>query len=156
MADGHHELEPGDHFHVGGAATEYVEVWVLSRSEAADYWGGNELLCEVRLSVGGFRGKFLATFQTTKLETFADEVRTLHKQLDGSARFDSLHKPLQLVLEGDGRGHIRCRGQAQGETGTGNYIIKFDLDLDQTQLFGTMTELAELLNRYPVRGSPAA
>jgi len=63
MADVHDEFEPGDHFHLGGAKAEYLEVWVLSRSEAEDYWDGNWLSCEVRLSLGGFRGQFSAYFR---------------------------------------------------------------------------------------------
>jgi len=30
----------------------------------------------------------------------------------------------------------------------------FHLELDQTQLFGTIAKLSELLNRFLVRGSP--
>jgi hypothetical protein len=155
MTGSDREFEPGDHFHLGGRNAEYLEVWVLSRSDAADYWDGNWLGCDVRISIGGFRARFPANFRTNEVESFAEEVRGLHERLSGSARFESMEGQLRLLLEGDGRGHIRCQGDARDEAGTGN-LLKFELELDQTELFGTMVELNELLNRYPVRGSPAA
>jgi hypothetical protein len=154
VADDDREFEPGDHFHLGGRDAEYLEVWVVSRSDAADYWDGNWVTCDVRLSAGGFRGRFSANFRTNELEVFADEVRTLQHDLKSTARFDTMEEQLRLVLEGDGRGHIACTGEARDEAGTGN-ILKFELNVDQTQLFGTMTQLDELVSRYPVRGSPA-
>ena len=155
MSNPNLEFEPGDRFHLGGHEAEYVEVRVVSRSEAEDYWDGNWLVCHVGLSAGGFRGGFKAHFRTDELGAFADEIRALYDRLKGVARFETTEEQLRLTLEGDGHGHIRCKGEARDEAGTGN-VLQFEVALDQTQLFGTMTQLSELLNRYPVRGSPAA
>ena len=83
-----------------------------------------------------------------------EEVKVLYKSLVGDARFTSMEEQLGLRLSGDARVHITARGQVRDAPGTGN-VLQFVLELDQTQLFGTMVQLGELLNRFPVRGSPA-
>jgi hypothetical protein len=155
MTNDHNEFEPGDHFRLGGAEAEYLEVRVLSRSDAEDYSDGNWLQCVVQLAVGGFIGSFPANLRIDELATFATEVRRLYEDLRGTARFDSTEEQLDIVLQGDARGHIRCSGKARDDAGTGN-LLTFAIDLDQTHLFGTMVQLEELLARFPVRGSPAA
>ena len=155
MRDASDEFEPGDRFQIGGGRAEYLLVKVISRSSGDDYWDGNWLTCEVRIFAGGFRGKFQANLRTDELERFATEVRTLHDDLKTAARLEPMEEQLTLVLQGDGRGHIECQGAAMDVVGTGN-LLTFGLQLDQTQLFGTMVQLFELLNRYPVLGSPAA
>ena len=149
------EFEPGDHFWVGGQKTNYVEVWVVSRSPEPDYWDGNWLSCKVRVAAGGFGGRYVANLRTEELERFHSEIQALYESLIGIAHLQTMKEQLKLELEGDGRGHIRCRGEARDVAGTGN-LLRFNFVLDQTQLFGTMVQLAELLTRYPVRGSPAA
>jgi hypothetical protein len=82
-------------------------------------------------------------------------VRALYDDLKTPAQLEPMEEQLVLRLEGDGRGHIHCRGDARGVARNGN-LLRFELQLDQTQLFATMVQLSELLNRYPVRGSPVA
>jgi hypothetical protein len=149
------EFEPGGHFRVGGQRMEYVEVWVISRSPEPDYWDGNWLSCKVSLAAGGFGGRYDANLRTEELEQFHSEVQALYDSLIGVAHLRTMEEQLTLELEGDGRGHILCRGEGRDRSGTGN-VLRFELALDQTQLFGTMVQLSELLTRYPVRGSPAA
>jgi hypothetical protein len=149
------EFEPGDRFQIGSNRAEQLLVKVISRSSAGDYWDGNWLTCEVRLYAGGFRGNFQANLRTDELERFAAQVRTLYDDLKTPALLEPMEEQLVLRLEGDGRGHVYCRGEARDVAGTGN-LLRFELQLDQTQLFATMVQLSELLNRYPVRGSPAA
>jgi hypothetical protein len=155
MAHAHDEFQPGERFQIGSNRAEQLLVRVISRSSGDDYWDGNWLTCEVRLSAGGFRGQFQANLRTDELERFAAQVRTLYDDLKTPALLEPMEEQLVLRLEGDGRGHIDCHGEARDVVGTGN-LFRFELQLDQTQLFATMAQLSELLNRYPVRGSPAA
>jgi hypothetical protein len=155
MADAEVEFEPGNRFQIGNGQGEQLLVKVISRSSADDYWDGNWLSCEIRLSAGGFRGKFQANLRTDELDRFAAQVRTLYDDLTTPALLEPMEDQLLLRLEGDGHGHIHCRGEARDVAGTGN-LLTFELELDQTQLFATMVQLSELLSRYPVRGSPAA
>ena len=147
------EFEPGDRIHIGGAQREFVELHVLSRSSAADYWDGNWLACEVSVAVGGFRGRFEASLRTDEFLRFEEQARKLYETLNGTAEFAAMEEQVCLELLGDGRGHVQCRGTVRDVAGTGNQL-SFSLNLDQTQLFGTVAQLAELLNRFPVRGKP--
>ena len=149
------EFEPGDHFRIGGQNAEYVEVRVVSRSPEPDYWDGNWLSCNVSVAAGGFRGRYIANLRTEELKQFHMEVQTLYESLAGVACLRTMEEQLNLVLEGDGRGNVTCRGEARDAAGTGN-VLRFELALDQTQLFGMKVQLSEILSRYPVRGSPAA
>ena len=45
----------------------------------------------------------------------------------------TMEEQLKLELDGDGRGHVTCRGEARDVAGTGN-VLRFELALDQTQL----------------------
>jgi len=144
--------EPGDHFTFGDDA-DFVTVSVLSRSNAADYWDGNWLSCEVAVQAGGFLGRFNANLRTDELERFYNEMHKLHKTLGGAATLATTEEQLRMELEGDGRGHILCRGRAQDVAGTGN-VLQFEFTRDQTFLFSTVVNLGELLNRFPVRGTP--
>lgn len=145
--------EPGDIVHLGGDKRDYVTIRVNSRSNAPDYWDGNWMVCIVEVHAGGFRGQFEANLRTDEFERFHNEVKPLYDKLTGKAAFRAMEEQLVLELEGDGRGHIHIRGQACDMAGTGN-TLNFKLDIDQTQLFGTMAQVGELLNRFPVRGSP--
>ena len=141
--------------HVGGAAAEFVAIRVLTRSPEPDYWDGNWLTCDVTLHVGGFRGAFHANLRTTEFQQFFEQLQELQARLTGTARFEAMEAQLTLALEGDGRGHIAVHGQAQDVAGTG-HVLRFRLDLDQTELSTAVKQVAALLRRYPVRGTPAA
>jgi hypothetical protein len=146
------EFESGDRVHIGGAQREFVELRVLSRSSAADYWDGNWLACEVSVVVGGFRGRFEASLRTDEFLRFEEEVRKLHETLNGTAEFAAMEEQVRLELLGDGRGHVQCHGKLRDVAGTGNQL-SFSLTLDQTQLSGTVAQLTAVLSRFPVRGN---
>ena len=151
--DHENEFEPGDVIDISGDDTGHLEIRVLSRAAGSDYWDGNWLVCSIELHAGGFAGRFQANFRTNEFDSFHRTVKALYETLRGEAMFAPLEGQLQLRLTGDGCGHITVEGQARDEAGTGN-ILHFVLQQDQTHLFGTMVQLGELLNRFPVRGSP--
>jgi hypothetical protein len=66
-----------------------------------------------------------------------------------------MEEQLILTLEGDGRGHIAVHGQTQDVAAT-EHVLRFRLELDQTEPGTVMKQVAELLRRYPVRGTPSA
>ena len=143
----------GQRVHLGGASAEFVSIRVLTRAQETDFWDGNWMTCEVTLRCGGFRGAFEANLWTTEFEEFFPELQALHARLSGTAHFAAMEEQLILTLEGDGRGHIAVHGQAQDVAGAG-HVLRFRLDLDQTELGTVMKQVAELLRRYPVRGTP--
>jgi hypothetical protein len=145
--------KPAAHFHLGGEDADCLDVWVVSRADADDFWDGNWMSCNVQVSAGGFRGRFVANLRTTEFSDFAEQVGVLHRDLKGTATFVAMEEQLLLTLAGDGRGHIHCNGTVRDTAGYGN-VLKFELSLDQTHLARAMSQLAELLTRFPVRGSP--
>jgi len=153
MADDRFEYEPGDCVHLSGEETGQLTIQVLSRAPDPDYWDGNWLVCSIVIEAGGFRGCFNVTLRTDELDSFYGELKTLYDSLVGEATFNAMEEQLHLRLRGDGRGHISVEGVARDGAGTGNEL-RFALELDQTHLFSTMVQLSELLNRFPVRGSP--
>ena len=145
--------DDGQRVHLGGANAEFVRIHVLARAQAPDFWDGNWMTREVTLRFGGFQGAFQANLRTTELQEFYAELQALHTRLSGTAHFAGMEEQLILTLEGVGRGHIAVHGQAQDVAGTG-HVLRFRLDLDQTELGTVMKQVAELLQRYPVRGTP--
>jgi len=156
MVDDHRfEFEPGDRVCLLGDETGQLTIQVLSRSAELDFWDGNWLDCNILIEAGGFRATFNANLRTDELERFFLDVKILYGSLRGEAIFDSMEEQLYICLKGDGLGHITAEGVARDRPGTGNEL-KFVLELDQTHLFGTMSQLSELLNRFPVRDRDSA
>lgn len=147
------EFEPGDVVHLGEQEAEYVEIRMQSRSAVDDFHEANWLRCEVAVAAGGFEARFPAELRTDAFQRLHREAAALYESLNGKARFESAEGQLRLTLTGDGRGHIRLDGTARDHPGSDN-ALDFRIDFDQTQLFGAVAQLDELLRRFPVRGEP--
>ena len=139
-------------FSLGGSRHERVEVIVsgYERQPVGDYHDDNWLAVEVSLSVGGFRGRFPASFLTEELLTFRAQIAELYKTLKGEAEFVTIEGQLFLSLIGNGRGGVSLRGEAWDGAGIGNHL-QFELELDQTQLAATLRELDDVIERFPIR-----
>jgi hypothetical protein len=144
-------------FRMGGESGEYVRVTLTGRSipQATDYWDGNWLGADVEVHAGGFSGRFPAYFRVEEVQSFRDQVASLHQTLSGTATFEPMEEQLRLRLEGDGKGHIDVEGQARDVVRTGN-MLTFELSLDQTYLPELVRSLDQTLTAFPVRGEPAA
>ena len=57
---------------------------------------------------------------------------------------------LGLSFQGNGLGGIELQGDALDQAGIGNRL-SFKLQLDQTQLAQSVSQLDELMSRYPIR-----
>lgn len=68
-----------------------------------------------------------------ELGRFAQEIRTLHRDLAGTAALQPLEPNLILTLIGDGKGHIAVEGEATNHFGRGT-TLRFRFDIDQTFL----------------------
>lgn len=139
--------------HIGNLARSRVILQVLRREHggATDYWDGNWLLVDVDIDVGGFRGRFQASLRVDEFERFLAEVRDLQGDLEGTARFEAMEDWLEIVLRGDGLGHIGVEGMARDEPGRGN-TLTFRLATDQTFLPPLIAELADVLAEFPILG----
>ena len=142
----------GAAFSLGESKHERVEVTVsgYERQPSGDYHDDNWLTVKVSLAVGGFSGRFQASFLTAELMEFRDQLAALYKGLNGEAKLVTMETQLQLTLTGNGRGGISLKGEAWDRPGIGNRLV-FGLDLDQTHLATTLGELDAVIERFPVR-----
>ena len=136
----------------GGEERERIEVDVhgYERAPSGEYWDDNWLTVEIRVWVGGFRGKAAATIQTSELTAFAAELHSLFEKLEGVAKFTTLEGQLSLHLVGNGSGHIDLKGEVMDQAGIGNRLC-FGLQFDQSRLKASIHELEEVLSNFPVR-----
>lgn len=142
----------GTAFSIGESNHERLEVRVFGyeRQPRGEYYDDNWLAVEVSLSAGGFRGNFQASFLTSELVGFHEQLAALYKTLVGEAKLVTMEAQLRLTLTGNGRGGIQLKGEAWDQPGIGNQLL-FGLDLDQTHLGKALEELHAVVERYPVR-----
>jgi len=142
-------------FNLGGDAAEFLKVEVRRRELPAheDYWDGNWLSCEIRVAVGGFKGRVDAALRAEEFNLFLEQVRQLHKSLKGRADFTTLEGWLRIELTGDGRGHMTATCELLDQPGIGN-SLKFKIELDQTYLPSVVAGLESIIASYPVRNQP--
>ena len=131
-------------FHIGGDRAEFVEVTI--DGDRGDGW----LSAKVELVVGAFRGAYSADLTSIAFSRFAADLDTLYRTVSGTATLTDYEGQLELRLECDIRGHIRLKGEAMDVAGTGN-VLKFELELDQTNVPRVLASLTALLERHPAR-----
>ena len=77
-----------------------------------------------------------------ELGRFAQEIRTLHRNLDGVAELQPIEPNLILTLAGDGKGHIAVDGEATNHFESGT-TLHFGFNIDQTYLIGIADALSD-------------
>ncbi len=132
---------------------EGVEIDVLryEREPVGDPHDDNWLTVKIEIAAGGFRGKAGACILTWELKRFLESLQSLYKTLHGEAVFQTLEEQIELKLSGDGKGHIHLDGKVLDQAGVGN-CLTFEIDFDQTELFGSICELEDIVEHFPVRG----
>jgi hypothetical protein len=137
----------------GGSQHERIEIDVAGyeQPEGSDnYHDANWLGIRIKVAAGAFRGNFDAALLTSEIDALRSQLRTLYASLKGSVKFETLEGQLILTFEGNGLGAIELRGEALDQAGIGNRLC-FRLSLDQTQIGAALTQLDEVLERFPVR-----
>jgi hypothetical protein len=145
--------------HLGDETTSYISVEILSRErpDATDYSDGNWLNSVVEVSAGPWRGSYRASVRADEFADFYKQLQVLYVDTDAQpAQFHSMEPWLQLTVERSDRlGHLRVVGRAQAEPFfEGHNLLQFVLELDQTYLPRVLDELEQVLNEFPVIGSP--
>ena len=79
----------------------------------------------------------------------------LENNLAGTAEFSTMESQIELLLRGDGIGHVSVEGTVFDQAGVGNKL-SFRLEIDQTYLPQIVRSLDDVLQRFPVLGSPDA
>ena len=129
-------------FKVGGAEHEYVRVEVLGAN--GDGW----LPSNVAVRVGAYTADYPSDLDCWAFSRFHDELQSLYQRLVGTATFSTYERQLELTLTGDGLGHMAVAGVAMDSAGTGHRLT-FRLQIDQTDLPRLISEVDEVVTRYP-------
>jgi hypothetical protein len=77
-----------------------------------------------------------------ELRSFGQEIRTLHRDLTGTAELQPREPNLILTLTGDGKGHVEVEGEAINHFERGTRL-HFRFDIDQTFLMGIAEALSD-------------
>ncbi len=131
-------------FHIGGNESDYVDVKI--HKDNGDGW----LSSEVDVVVGGFRGSFLADFNSWAFSDFLKQLEVLYKTISGSAMFTSYERQLELKLTCSATGKIHLEGEAIDLAGTGNKLI-FSIELDQSHIPTIIKNLQSSVREFPPR-----
>ncbi len=136
---------------------EFLTIVVQRRSnlDCTDYWDGNWVVVKVDVSVGGFRGSMTGDLRTDELARFLEQLVQLQVSLQGTAEFQTMEDWLSIRASGDGCGHMTFECTVRDQPGIGN-TLEFLLATDQTFTRSTVAELAAVVKRFPVIGSPFA
>jgi hypothetical protein len=129
---------------VGARENECATVQVLNST--GDGW----LRSHVSLKVGAFSAEYPCMLDGGAFQRFEHQLRELHRALKGKAEFSSYEGQFDLELTGDGMGHILVRGEAMDVAGIGN-TLKFQLELDQTDLPAMLRQVAAIVATHPDR-----
>jgi hypothetical protein len=140
---------------IGDSDAEHVLIRPLFRSQPGlfDDRDENWIDCELQIVAGCFRGGFRADLRSEEFHTFLEEVEDLSRTLDGTASFTTMEGQIALSLTGDGKGHVRVKGEAIDAAAVGNRL-QFVFDIDQTHLPPISESLGHLLAAFPVTGAP--
>jgi hypothetical protein len=137
----------------GGNHHERLEILVAGYERPTDndnYHDANWLTVQVKVAAGGFRGSFDAAFLTAELSDLCAKLKELYASLKGKKEWDTMEGQLRLTFQGNGLGAIELHGDALDQAGIGNRL-SFRLQLDQTQLAQSVSQLNELMARFPIR-----
>jgi hypothetical protein len=134
---------------------EGFRLWVHGYEfpDSADHWDASWLNVTAQVEASGARVEAQGPFlRTDELAAFAGEVKALHASLVGSAVLRCLEPQLQIVLEGDGLGHIAVTVDLTADHMNQSHSSRFGSD--QTWLPPLVAACEAVLQRYPTRGSP--
>src|SRR5688572_9978383 len=113
-------------------------------SDSKDRFDLNWLRVEVSVQTGSFRARESIAILTWELDGFLAELVKLQESLAGTATFETLEEQLELRLKGDGRGHVELAGTLSSPQPNSN-TLKFHLELDQTDLTKSISELKRVM-----------
>ena len=90
-----------------------------------------------------------ASLRTQELRCFHDALDGALRSLEGKAVLNACEEVISLSVEFGSRGSARILGELL-HCGMTNYSVKFAFDSDQSHLRNTLSQLREVLIKYPV------
>jgi hypothetical protein len=123
----------------------------ISLRDAYDTEGWIDAEISVRLGV--WRGRYAAQFRGTDIALFAEGLATLERTLSGQAVLESSDGYLDVILTGDGRGHVAVSGEAWDQPRFGSHLA-FTYEVDQTFLAPLLAGVGSVIDRLGVPELP--
>jgi hypothetical protein len=142
-------------FAIHTEAGEYLIVSLVGRThDAQDYWDGNWITAEVKLSARSFTGQFSTLIRSEELVSFYLQLNQLQSDLKGTAEFTTMEHGLEIQMNGDGLGHMTAYCKVRDWAGTQPNTLQFYLKTDQTFTRSTLNDLLLATQAFPVIGTP--
>ena len=88
---------------------------------------------------------------TTDFESFKQQLRRVYNSLKGSANFHCLEHYVNIVVTGDGIGHLNAKCTVTESTFPLNELT-FELEFDQTYLPNIINQLNRITRTNPITG----
>jgi hypothetical protein len=129
-----------------------LEIKVLRRSnsETDDYWDGNWLESEIRISVSGFNALYGTNLRVDDLQDFYEKLIDLQNNNINEAEFTTMEEGLYLHCESTTNGMIQCNGKAINDIGN---CLYFKIQTDLASLDAFIDEIKVVLEFYPSIGN---
>jgi len=137
----------------GDGALIRVSILGYERPDAQDYDDGNWLNATARIAISGFRAEFPYAAYAPDLAGFLDELSALYSSMIGTASYHSLEEDFILGGRIDELGGIEWNCVAHHPHGMGAKL-EFRFTSDQSHLPDLISQLTDVLSKYPVRGLP--
>jgi hypothetical protein len=130
-----------------------IKIFGRTYPSCDDYWDGNWLSSDIHISSGAFTGHITndVYLRTNEFESFLTQIEPLCESLKGTAEYASLEQQIELRIRGDGSGRFTAEGFVIDKHCEGNKL-NFSIHFDQSNLPQTISNLKELLEKYPVVG----
>lgn len=141
---------------IDGTGQQYLLVRVFRRAHpgAVDYWDGNWLEVQIEARIGAWSGQYDAYLRVDEFISFREEIEKLQAGAVPKARFESMEGQLKLTLRHDQRSRLVIDGVARDAAGYGNVLRFKEWEVDQEQPGRIVTQLADIENEFPSRGTP--
>lgn len=131
----------------------FLRITVLNQSytNASDNWDKNWINCRIQAKSGAFSGTFDAQFMTTDFESFKQQLRRVYESLKGTANFHCLDDYVNIIVTGDGIGHLKAKCTLM-ESNIPLNELTFELEFDQTYLPDIISQLNNITRTFPIIG----
>lgn len=127
-----------------------VEPIALEALNSHSEWDRNWIKTKVTLKGGIFSGTYEGLFMTSDFQYFKLQLQSMKGDLKESANFTSLEYHLDLVLKGDGIGHIEVNVVGRDRPYSGGGCLSFQFETDQTYLDPLINQLENITSKFPV------
>ena len=101
----------------------------------------------VSIKVGGFSGNVELMLTLSEIRNFKNQIENIYNNLRGMAQLKTIEDQIELNIGIDDLGHIKLTGYLKDDVSSGNKL-NFEMDLDQSFLPKTLSELNSTLTFY--------